>query len=53
MVKLQFSKGSQRWHLTIPPDLVRAKKWQKGQRLLLTFNEKGNIEIKEIELPEN
>jgi len=45
-MRLQESKG--RFSVSIPKDLVDAKQWTKGQRLFLAFNEKGNIEIREI-----
>jgi len=50
MVKLQehnFS-GHIQYSITVPTTLVKAKQWQKGEELLLIFNERGNIEIREI-----
>lgn len=46
MPKLQESQGQ--FTLCIPQELVQAKKWKKGDVLLLAFNERGNIEIKEV-----
>lgn len=47
MVKLQHSQG--RYFLSIPKDFVDKKKWKKGQRLIIAFNERGNLEIQEID----
>lgn len=44
MTKLQKAKTG-RYFITIPKLLVERKKWNKGQNLYLTFNEKGNVEI--------
>jgi hypothetical protein len=46
MVKLQEMNG--RFFLSMPKDLVKWKKWQKGQELVIGFNERGNLEISEI-----
>ena len=50
MVKLQEHKIGEKlqYSITIPVTLVKAKQWKKGQELLLIFNEKGNIEIREV-----
>jgi bifunctional DNA-binding transcriptional regulator/antitoxin component of YhaV-PrlF toxin-antitoxin module len=45
MPKLQEVKGQ--FTITIPKDIVHTMGWEKGQRLGLMFNERGNIEIKE------
>jgi len=37
------------YFITVPKNLVQAKQWKKGQDLLLVFNGKGNIEIREVE----
>lgn len=47
MGKLQQKKEGS-YFLIIPRDLVKQRKWKKGQRLDLRFNERGNIEIFEI-----
>jgi hypothetical protein len=49
MPKLQFSKG--RWSITVPFEIVQQNKWEKGQGILLVFNERGNVELKELETP--
>ena len=43
MVKLQ--RGNNQYFITIPLPFVKAKKWEKGQRLIFTINKKGNLEI--------
>lgn len=43
MVKLQENNG--RFSLTIPNEIVEKKKWTKGKKLIVSFNERGNIEI--------
>ncbi len=52
MVKLQkrvFGKEKKtQYMITVPITLVKAKQWKKGQELLLIFNERGNIEIREV-----
>ena len=47
MVKLQQMGGGQ-YMVSIPKELVKVKGWKKGQTLLLTFNERGNVEIREV-----
>ncbi len=46
-MKLQELKG--RYLIGIPKDLIKAKKWDKGKDLLVAFNERGNIEIREFD----
>lgn len=43
MVKLQESKG--RFSITIPREYIKKKGWKKGEKLILSFNERGNIEV--------
>jgi hypothetical protein len=43
MPKLQQTKD--RYFITIPKEMVDNKKWLKGQTLMFTWNERGNIEI--------
>jgi len=43
MPKLQETKD--RFFITIPKIMVKRKKWNKGQEILFTWNEKGNIEL--------
>lgn len=40
MIKLQEVNG--RYFVSIPKELVRWKKWEKGQELVIGFNERGN-----------
>jgi len=47
MVKLQEGKG--RFFVTIPKEYIKKKKWVKGIDLLVSFNERGNIEITDTE----
>jgi hypothetical protein len=46
MVKLQEVRG--RFSLRTPKGYGKWKKWQKGQELVIGFNERGNLEISEI-----
>jgi len=43
MPKLQQVK--ERYFITLPKTMVDKKEWKKGQELLFTWNERGNIEI--------
>jgi len=43
LVKLQY--GNERYFLTIPKDIVTKKKWKKGDKFILSFNERGNVEL--------
>lgn len=43
MVKLQESM--ERWSVTIPKDYIQKKKWKKGDNLIWSFNERGNLEL--------
>ena len=43
MVRLQESKG--RYFVTIPKEIIMKKKWKKGEILVVSFNERGNVEI--------
>jgi hypothetical protein len=43
MAKLQESKG--RFSVTLPKEYIEKKKWKKGETLLISFNERGNLEI--------
>jgi len=51
MVKLQYisSEHGGRWSITVPKDIVDAKKWKKGQRFAVTFNAEGNVVLHPIE----
>lgn len=48
MPKLQ--KTEDRFFITIPKNMVDKKGWKKGQDLLFTWNERGNIEIHDQEV---
>jgi len=47
MVKLQERKIGDALHyfITIPKDIVERKGWKKGDRIIISFNENGNIVI--------
>lgn len=45
-MKLQRTQKGQ-YFLTIPAKIVEAKKWDKGTKLKVVFNERGNIELEE------
>jgi hypothetical protein len=47
MVKLQETKG--RYFLTIPSEYVRKKKWIKGQELLFSFDQDGNLVVMQVD----
>jgi hypothetical protein len=34
--------------VTVPQDLVRAKGWKKGQKLLCAFDHEGNVVLREL-----
>lgn len=46
MVKIQEAK-SQFW-ITIPKLMIKKKGWKKGQELLWSFNQDGNLVLMEI-----
>jgi len=46
MVKLQENKGQ--FFVTIPREYIMKKKWEKGQVLIISFNERGNVEISDL-----
>jgi len=43
MVKLQENQG--RYFITIPHEIILKKKWIKKENLIVSFNERGNVEI--------
>jgi hypothetical protein len=43
---LQEFRG--KYTITIPQDLVRAKGWEKGQKLLCQFDPKGQVVLVEV-----
>ena len=46
MAKLIESQG--RFNVTIPKDIIKRKKWKRGQELFVALNDKENVEIKEM-----
>jgi arginine repressor len=47
MVKLQEAKG--RYFVSIPQEYIKKKKWIKGQELVFSFDQDGNLVIMTIE----
>lgn len=45
-VILQESQNGQ-FFLTLPKSVVKAKKWGRGQKIDIEFNERGNLELTE------
>ncbi len=45
MVKLQYDSNKQ-YKLTLPKALVEAKGWSKGDPILISLDDKGNIVLK-------
>lgn len=45
-MKLQESKN--RWFVSIPAEIIRKKKWSKGEELIVSFNERGNVEVTDV-----
>ncbi|MBN2014330.1 MAG: hypothetical protein JW778_04045 [Candidatus Altiarchaeota archaeon] len=43
---LQESQNGQ-FFLTLPKSVVKAKKWGRGQKIDIEFNERGNLELTE------
>ncbi|MEA3254361.1 MAG: hypothetical protein U9Q22_00820 [Candidatus Altiarchaeota archaeon] len=43
MVKLQ--EANNRFFVSIPKEYIKKKKWVKGIDILVSFNERGNIEL--------
>ena len=46
MVKLQQNKGQ--FFVAIPKLIVKKKGWNKGQELIASFNENGDIVLVEV-----
>ena len=46
MVKLQEVR--RKFSITIPHEIIKLKKWRKGQEIVLGFDHEGNIILKEI-----
>jgi len=47
-MKLQMTKSGQ-YFIGMPKDIIKAKRWVKGQEFTVTFNERGNVELYPIE----
>ena len=45
MVKLQYDSNKQ-YKITLPKQIVLAKKWKKGDKLVFEIDDTGNILIK-------
>ena len=45
MIKLQYDSNGQ-FKITLPKQLILAKKWKKGQQLYFELDEVGDIVIK-------
>jgi len=46
MPKIQESKG--RWSITLPVEFVLQAQLQKGDVVTVSFNERGNLELKKL-----
>ena len=47
MVKIQEVKD--RFFITLPKEYVAQAKWKKGTEVTVSFNERGNLELKKVE----
>jgi len=47
MVKVQETGGQ--FFITIPREYVAQLKWAKGDVVTVSFNERGNLELKRVE----
>lgn len=47
-MKLQMTKSGQ-FFIGMPKDIIKGKKWGKGQEFTIAFNERGNVELYPIE----
>ena len=45
MVKIQMNKTGQFW-ITLPKEYIMQTKWHKGDVLTISFNERGNLELR-------
>ena len=48
-MKLQKNEKTGQYYINLPNALVRAKRWSKGQVLEIHFNERGNLELTELD----
>lgn len=46
-MKIQKTNKGQ-FYLTLPRALVEAKRWDKGTKVKVRLNEKGNLELEEV-----
>lgn len=46
MAKLQYNQNQ--YTISIPKEYVEQAKWQKGDVVTISFNERGNIEIAKV-----
>ena len=46
MVKLQHTGGQ--FVITIPKEYVQQAKLEKGSQMTISFNERGNLELKKV-----
>jgi len=45
MVKLQYDQNEQ-FKITLPKQIMKAKKWKKGDELSIEFDKEGNLVLK-------
>ncbi len=46
MTKLQYSQGQ--FTISVPRLMVKKKKWEKGQELIWSFDQEGNLVLMEV-----
>ena len=46
MAKLQYNKNQ--YTISIPLEYVQQAQWSKGDVVTISFNERGNIELKKV-----
>ena len=42
MVKLQHAEKTDRYHITVPKDIVKGKEWSKGEHIHIAFDNNGD-----------
>ena len=47
MVKLQYDSNSQ-YKITLPKPIVVAKKWKRGDELVVEFDSEGNLVLRNL-----
>lgn len=45
MVKLQYDRNAQ-FKITLPKQIMKAKKWRKGDEISIEFDKEGNLVLK-------